>query len=88
MVSSFSMMLISSLFILIISIYFFTKEHVNTVELKLYKALLLIDFVGLIFEMSSYVSIKYFPDNFMTIVINKFYLLFFIFLLMFSFVMF
>ena len=79
MINSFSMMLISSIFILIILIYFGIKSHIKTVELKLYNALLIINFIGLLFEMGSYITIRYMQHNYLTVIINKFYLIFFIY---------
>ena len=86
MVNSFSLILMSALFMIILILYFISKEHVNTLELKLYKGLMLINFAGLLLEMGCGICIRFFADNmFLTIIVNKVYLLYFVFFaLMFS----
>ena len=79
MINSFSMILISCLFMSILMLYFLSKRHVESPELKLYKELLICNFIGLIFEMLCIFTIYKFPENSLpTIIINKLYLLYFI----------
>ena len=79
MISNFSLMLMSFIFLLILLIYFLSKEHVNTKELVLYKGLLISNLIGLFMEMLCSVSIKFFDKgSILTLVINKVYLLYFI----------
>ena len=80
MINSFSLMLMSCIFILILLLYYLGKEHVKSLELRLYKYLLISNFIGLILEMLCTITIKYLPQyNPITILINRFYLLYFVF---------
>ena len=79
MVNSFSLILMSSIFIFILILYFLSKEHLKTLELRLYKTLLLSNLIGLILELLCTLTIKYLPQyNMLTIIVNKFYLLYFV----------
>lgn len=83
MVNSFSLILMSLIFMLILLIYFLKREHVNTQELNLYKLLVIFNCVGLAFEMLCTFSIKELPFySPITIIVNRFYLLYFIFFMM------
>jgi hypothetical protein len=80
MVNSFSLILMSALFMLILIIYFTSKEHISTLELKLYKGLLLTNFVGLILEMGCYACVRFASNKVMlTTIVNKVYLIYFVF---------
>ncbi len=79
MISNFSFMLMSFFFLLILLVYFLSKEHIKTKELVLYKGLLISNLVGLFMEMLCSISIKFFvKGSLFTLVINKVYLLYFI----------
>ena len=80
MVNSFSLILMSCIFIFILILYFISKEHLKTLELRLYKYLLISNFIGLLLEMLCTITIMYLPQyNPLTIIVNKFYLLYFVF---------
>ncbi len=80
MVNSFSLVCMSAIFIFILILYFTSKEHLKTLELRLYKFLLLSNFVGLLFEMGCTLTIKYLPEySPITIAVNRAYLMYFIF---------
>ena len=80
MIQSFSLMLMSCIFIFILVLYFTSKAHLKTLELKLYKQLLISNLIGLILEMLCSITIGKLPQySPITIAINKIYLLYFIF---------
>ena len=79
MVNSFSLILMSAVFILILLVYFINKSHINTLELRLYKYLLIVNFIGLLLEMLCIITIAYLPEyNALTIIVNRLYLLYFV----------
>ena len=79
MINSLSMMIISCVFIVILLLYFLSKEHVNTLEMKLYKYLLIANFLGLLFEILCTITIQTLPHyHILTIIVNRLYLLYFV----------
>ena len=80
MVNSFSLILISSIFIFVLTTYFILKKHINSLELKLYESLLISNFVGLFLEMLCFITIRYLPQySAVTYFVNKMYLFYFVF---------
>ena len=72
MINSLSMMIISCVFIVILLLYFLSKEHVNTLEMKLYKYLLIANFLGLLFEILCTITIQTLPHyHILTIMLEK-----------------
>ena len=79
MINSFSLILLSVIYIFLLIGIFFRKERIDTPELRLFGYLLVINFFSLILEAFCIFSIKFFPVNsFLTIIINKIYLISFI----------
>ena len=79
MINSFSLILLSIIYIFLLIGIFFRKERIDTPELRLFGYLLVINFFSLIFEASCFLAIKFMPvDCFLTIIINKIYLISFV----------
>lgn len=80
MINNFSLILMSSVFILILLINYSRNEHIDTIELRLYRYLLISNFIGLILEMTCYLTIKYLDNSCLfTIIINKIFLAYYVF---------
>ena len=79
MINSFSLILLSIIYIFLLIGIFFRKERIDTPELRLFGYLLVVNFFSLIFEASCFLAIKFMPvDCFLTIIINKIYLISFV----------
>ncbi len=79
MFNSFSLILMSLIFMSILLFNFSRNKHINTIELKLYNILLYINIFGLILEMLCFCSIKFLSKgNFLTLLINKVFLNYYI----------
>lgn len=80
MINSFSLILMGFVFMFILLLCFLLREHVRTQELNLYKRLITFNCIGLFFEMLSTLTIRYLSQNNpITILVNRFYLLYFVF---------
>ena len=80
MINSLSMIIISCVFIVILLLYFLGKKHVNTLEMRLYKYLLIANFFGLLLEILCTITIQRLPHyHILTIIVNRLYLLYFVF---------
>ena len=79
MINSFSLILISIIYIFILLGTFFKKERIDTPELRLFGYILISNFFGLFLEILCYLSIKFLPiGSIFTVLVNKFYLIYFL----------
>lgn len=79
MINSFSLILISIIYIFLLMGTFFKKERVNTPELRLFGYILISNFFGLLLEIVCYLFVKFLPVNsIFTILVNKLYLIYFL----------
>ena len=79
MINSFSLILISIIYIFLLMGTFFKKERVNTPELRLFGYILISNFFGLLLEIICYLFVKFLPvDSIFTILVNKLYLIYFL----------
>ncbi|MBE6158551.1 MAG: response regulator [Firmicutes bacterium] len=79
MLSGFSITLTSLTFVLVLFFYFRSKQHIESVELKIFERLLNINIIGLVMEMLCNLSIRYMSANMLiTTIINKLFLTYFI----------
>jgi len=82
MINTFSLIVISMIYIFLLIGIFFSKERVNTSELRLFGYLLISNFFGLALETLCYIFIKYAPpQNIFTLIINRAYLIYFLWLI-------
>ena len=79
MINSFSLILLSIIYIFLLIGIFFQKERIKTPELNLFGNLLIVNFFSLLLEIFCYLFIRFLPvDSFLTILINRFYLISFV----------
>ncbi len=73
----------SLLYSVILNILFFCKEHISTKETKIFGIIVFSNFIGLLLELACMFSINVLgTDNIITIIINKSFLLYFLFFLL------
>ena len=79
MFSNMSFGILSMIYILFLMWAFFRKSHIESVELKIFKKLLVTCFVGLFSEFILNITIIYFSiDTFFTVFLAKAFLIFFV----------
>ena len=79
MLSGFSITLTSLMFMFVLFLYFRNKQHIESVELRIYGRLLNTNIIGLVMELLCNISIRYLPSNsIVTLIINKLFLTYFI----------
>lgn len=79
MINSISFILLSIIYIFLLIGIYFSKERINTPELRLFGLLLIINFFGLILEASSFLLIKFLPvGSAIAFLVNRAYLISFL----------
>ena len=75
--------LFSLVYSIILNILFFCKKHINTKETKIFGIIVFSNFIGLILELACIYTINHLGTNsIITIIINKTFLLYFLFFLL------
>lgn len=79
MTVNFVLVIFSLIYCTFLNVVFFKKQHVDSYENKLFGYLLLTNFVGLLLELASIITIGFIPDyGILTHVVNKFFLIYLI----------
>ena len=79
MINTFSLLLMCCVFIFILLVTYFRNKHVQTLELKLYGYLIFLNFIGLLLEMTCYLSIRYLEqESYFTYFVNKAFLSYYV----------
>ena len=78
MFSNLSFGVLSIIYIVFLMWAFFRKVHIESLELKIFKNLLITNFIGLMMEFILNLSVMFFPDTIITIILAKVFLIFFI----------
>ncbi len=77
------LIVISLMYSIFLNFFFFSKKHISTYENKIFSILVTSNFFGLLLEIFCYITVKYYATSFITVVINK---LFLIYLIAFAFI--
>lgn len=68
-----------SIFLLILLLFYFSKERLNNLNNKLFTVLLIINIIGIFIDISGYISLKFLGvGNYLNIVIPKIYLIYYL----------
>ena len=63
-------------------IFYFSKERLNTLDTKMYSCILVTNIIGIMIDVFGYFIFKiYGSESFISILISKFYLVYYIYLL-------
>ena len=71
---------VSLFYSLTLNLMYFTKKHINTYENRIFSVLVASNLVGLLLEFICTYSLLYFPITIWTTIINKLFLLYFVYI--------
>ena len=74
MINSITFQICALVYMLLIMVVYFSKERINNIENKIYSCTMVVNLIGLVFDIISVITIYYIPNSITNLIFSKLYL--------------